>query len=323
MSRRFVNEIQDGETIEEVFVLADKQLRANRNGDTYLLADLRDKTGSLHGLLWNITEESVAHVNTGDYVKVRGKAQVYNGNLQVILTRVEVVEETTIDLQDFQQGSSQDIEEMLERLTRFLQSLEDPQLRALMESFLQDEILMDHLKNVPAGVKAHHAYLGGLLEHIVTLMEGADRLEGLYPSVNRDLLLVGVFLHDLGKVRELAYDGTFIYTDEGQLIGHLIIGIEMLNEKIQQLAEAGTAVDEEKILRIKHMIASHHGTYEFGSPKLPMTPEAILLHHLDNIDAKVNEFTGMIESDPNRQSHWTPFNPRMDRKLYKGMPTAE
>lgn len=323
MPRRFVNEIQDGETIEEVFVLADKQLRANRNGDTYLLADLRDKTGSLHGLLWNITEESVAHVNTGDYVKIRGKAQLYNGNLQVILTRVEGVDESAIDLQDFQQGSSQDIDEMFERLTRFLLSLQDPQLRGLMECFLQDEMLMDHLKNVPAGVKAHHAYLGGLLEHIVTLMEGADRLAGLYPSVNRDLLLVGVFMHDLGKVRELAYDGTFSYTDEGQLIGHLIIGIEILNEKTQELASAGTPMDEEKILRIKHMIASHHGTYEFGSPKLPMTPEAILLHHLDNIDAKVNEFTAMIESDPNRQSHWTPFNPRMDRKLFKGIPTPE
>ncbi|MCA8984281.1 MAG: HD domain-containing protein [Planctomycetaceae bacterium] len=323
MPRRFVNEITDGETIEETFVLADKQLRANRNGDTYLLADLRDKTGSLHGLLWNITEESVAHINAGDYVKIRGKAQLYNGNLQVILTRVEAVNETSIDLQDFQQGSSQDIDTMFARLRDFLQSLTDSQLRDLMQAFLDDEELVDHLRNVPAGVKAHHAYLGGLLEHIVTLMEGAERIVGLYPRVNRDLLLAGVFLHDLGKIRELAYDGTFVYTDEGQLIGHLIIGIELLNEKVQQLAALGTTVDEEKILRLKHMIASHHGSYEFGSPKLPMTPEAILLHHLDNIDAKVNEFITMIESDPNRQSHWTPFNPRMDRKLYKGSSLGE
>ncbi|MEZ5948231.1 MAG: OB-fold nucleic acid binding domain-containing protein [Planctomycetaceae bacterium] len=252
MPRRFVNEITDGETIEETFVLADKQLRANRNGDTYLLADLRDKTGSLHGLLWNITEESVAHINAGDYVKIRGKAQLYNGNLQVILTRVEAVNETSIDLQDFQQGSSQDIDTMFARLRDFLQSLTDSQLRDLMQAFLDDEELVDHLRNVPAGVKAHHAYLGGLLEHIVTLMEGAERIVGLYPRVNRDLLLAGVFLHDLGKIRELAYDGTFVYTDEGQLIGHLIIGIELLNEKVQQLALLGTTVDEEKILRLKH-----------------------------------------------------------------------
>ncbi|MFN3157895.1 MAG: 3'-5' exoribonuclease YhaM family protein [Rubinisphaera brasiliensis] len=323
MSRRFINEINDGELIEEIFVLADKQLRANRNGDTYLLADLRDKTGSLHGLLWNISEDSVAHINAGDYVKVKGKVQLYNGNLQIILTRIDAVNETQIDLNDFQAGSSQDVEKMFSRLTELLRSISDPQLRRLMEAFLDDETLMMHLKNVPAGVKAHHAYLGGLLEHVVNLMEAGDRICGLYPSVSRDLLLVGIFLHDLGKVRELTYDGTFAYTDEGQLIGHLIIGVELLNEKLNQLLSTGESVDEEKILRIKHLIASHHGTYEFGSPKLPMTPEAILLHHLDNIDAKVNEFTSMIESDPNRQSHWTPFNPRMDRKLFKGLVSQE
>lgn len=323
MSRRFINEINDGELIEEIFVLADKQLRANRNGDTYLLADLRDKTGSLHGLLWNISEDSVAHINAGDYVKVKGKVQLYNGNLQIILTRIDAVNETQIDLNDFQAGSSQDVEKMFSRLAELLRSISDPQLRRLMEAFLDDETLMTHLKNVPAGVKAHHAYLGGLLEHVVNLMEAGDRICGLYPSVSRDLLLVGIFLHDLGKVRELTYDGTFAYTDEGQLIGHLIIGVELLNEKLNQLLSTGESVDEEKILRIKHLIASHHGTYEFGSPKLPMTPEAILLHHLDNIDAKVNEFTSMIESDPNRQSHWTPFNPRMDRKLFKGLVSQE
>jgi len=323
MSRRFINEINDGELIEEVFVLADKQLRANRNGDTYLLADLRDKTGSLHGLLWNISEESVAHINAGDYIKIKGKAQLYNGNLQIILTRIDPVNESQVDLQDFQAGSSQDIEKMFERLQEMLRSIADPQLRRLMEAFLEDETLMTHLKNVPAGVKAHHAYLGGLLEHVVNLMEAGDRICGLYPSVDRDLLIVGIFMHDLGKVRELTYDGTFAYTDEGQLIGHLIIGIELLNEKLNQLLSTDEGVDEEKVLRIKHLIASHHGTYEFGSPKLPMTPEAILLHHLDNIDAKVNEFTAMIESDPNRQSHWTPFNPRMDRKLFKGLVTQE
>lgn len=323
MSRRFINEINDGELIEEIFVLADKQLRANRNGDTYLLADLRDKTGSLHGLLWNISEDSVAHINAGDYVKVKGKVQLYNGNLQIILTRIDAVNEAQIDLNDFQAGSSQDVEKMFSRLAELLRSISDPQLRRLMEAFLDDETLMTHLKNVPAGVKAHHAYLGGLLEHVVNLMEAGDRICGLYPSVSRDLLLVGIFLHDLGKVRELTYDGTFAYTDEGQLIGHLIIGVELLNEKLNQLLSTGESVDEEKILRIKHLIASHHGTYEFGSPKLPMTPEAILLHHLDNIDAKVNEFTSMIESDPNRQSHWTPFNPRMDRKLFKGLVSQE
>ncbi|MEZ6068376.1 MAG: HD domain-containing protein [Planctomycetaceae bacterium] len=141
----------------------------------------------------------------------------------------------------------------------------------------------------------------------------------MYPTVNRDLLLAGIFLHDLGKVRELAYDTTFLYTDEGQLIGHLIIGVEMLNEKVRETERIlEIEFPEESLLRLKHMILSHHGTYEYGSPRLPMTPEAIFLHHLDNLDAKVNEFNSLIESDPNSDSPWTPFNTNLGRKLFKG-----
>ncbi|HBN76834.1 MAG TPA: CMP-binding protein [Planctomycetaceae bacterium] len=323
MARRYINEIADGESIEETYVLADRQLRANRNGDMYLLADLRDKTGSLHGLLWNISEELVNHIQVGDYVTVKGKAQLYNGNLQMILSRIEVISEESVDITEFQAGTNQDVDQLFQKLTDVLGTLEDPSLRHLMQCYLADESIAAQLKQAPAGIKAHHAYLGGLLEHIVNLLAAADGIVGLYPSVNRDLLLAGVFLHDLGKIRELGYDGTFVYTDEGQLIGHLIIGIEILNEKLAEAAQTGVAVSEENVLRLKHMIASHHGAYEYGSPKLPMTPEAIVLHHLDNIDAKVNEFKALIESDPNRNSSWTPFNPRIDRKIFKGISESD
>ena len=319
MARQFINEISDGEPVEEIFVLADKQIRANRNGDGYLLADLRDKTGSLHGLLWNVNEELLSHIDTGDYVKVKGKAQLYNGNMQLIMTRIDTVDSSDLDPEDFQAGTNQDVEKLFEKLQGFLQGISDPSLRQLMQIYLADETLMENLRTAPAGIKAHHAYLGGLIEHIVNLLEAASRIVDLYPSINPDLLTAGIFLHDLGKVRELGYESTFVYTDEGQLIGHLIIGIEMLNEKIQQLTQQGDQVDEETVLRLKHMIASHHGSYEFGSPKLPMTPEAIALHHLDNLDAKVNEYAAIIEADPNKKSHWTPYNPRSNRKLFKGI----
>lgn len=319
MARQFIDEISDGEPVEEVFVLADKQIRANRNGDGYLLADLRDKTGSLHGLLWNVSEDLLSHINTGDYVKVKGKAQLYNGNMQLIMTRIDLVSQTDIDPEDFQAGTNQDVKKLFEKLQDFLQGISTPPLRKLMQVYLSDETLMENLRTAPAGTKAHHAYLGGLLEHIVNLLEVGSRIVDLYPSINPDLLTAGIFLHDLGKVRELGYESTFVYTDEGQLIGHLIIGIEMLNEKIQQLEGQGEQLDEETVLRLKHMIASHHGCYEFGSPKLPMTPEAIALHHLDNLDAKVNEYASIIDSDPNKKSHWTPYNPRTDRKLFKGI----
>ncbi len=322
MARQFINEISDGEAVEEVYALADKQIRANRNGDGYLLADLRDKTGSLHGLLWNVNEELLSHINAGDYVKVKGKAQLYNGNMQLIMTRIDVVNSSEIDPDDFQAGTNQDVDKLFEKLRSFLENVSDSELRKLMQIYLADEQLMENLRTAPAGIKAHHAYLGGLLEHIVNLLEAASRLVDLYPSINPDLLTAGIFLHDLGKVRELGYESSFVYTDEGQLIGHLIIGIEMLNEKIRQLQQQGDSIDEETVLRLKHMIASHHGSYEFGSPKLPMTPEAIALHHLDNLDAKVNEYTAIIEADPNKKSHWTPYNPRTDRKLFKGSSEA-
>jgi 3'-5' exoribonuclease len=319
MPRRFLNEFSDGESVEEVFLLTEKQLRANRNADLYLLASLRDKTGSISGLMWNVTEDSVRHVDAGDFVKVRGKVQLYQGALQMILTHIQQVPAETCDPGDFHPETSVDTERLQQRLRDILLSIEDPPLRSLMECFLIDEELMQQFASAPAGIKAHHAYHGGLIEHVVNILECAYRIADLYPQVNRDLLLAGVFLHDLGKVREMDYDSSFVYNDEGQLLGHMTIGVEMLSEKIRQVSElTGEPFPKETALRLKHMILSHHGQYEFGSSKLPMTPEAIALHHLDNLDAKVHEFARGIEEDPNHESHWTPFNQRLSRKLFKG-----
>ena len=152
----------------------------------------------------------------------------------------------------------------------------------------------------------------------------ARQIRDLYPAVNFDLLTVGIFLHDLGKTRELEYESTFSYSDEGQLIGHLVQGVEMLNEKVLLLeTSTGRPFPTEMLLRIKHMIVSHHGSYEYGSPKLPMTPEAIALHHLDNLDAKLNEFQSLIDSDPNSDSVWTPYNTNLQRKIFKGVPAED
>jgi 3'-5' exoribonuclease len=182
---------------------------------------------------------------------------------------------------------------------------------------MDDEFVHAFCK-APAGVRNHHAYVGGLLEHVVTMLDAADRIAPLYPELDRDLFLMGVFLHDIGKVRELSFDRAFAYTDEGQLVGHLVIGVEMLAAKVMRAAElTGEAFPEELLLRLKHLILSHHGTYEFGSPRLPMTPEAIALHYLDNFDAKLNTFTREIRQDANT-SAWTPYNQSLERRLFKG-----
>ncbi len=323
MSRTFVNELADGDAVEEVFLLADKQLRANRNADMYLLATLRDKTGVISGLMWNVTEERLQHVSSGDLVHVKGKVQLYQGSLQMILTRIDTAPSGNFDEDDFHAQPHTNVGPLLDRLKELMNTISCDRLRTLADCFMNDEPLVEALCGAPAGVRAHHAYQGGLIEHIVSMAEVADRLCGLYSQLNRDLLLLGVFMHDLGKVRELSWDPAMIYTDEGQLLGHMNIAIEILNEKLLEVRGlmGGTEIDTEDVLRLKHMILSHHGSLEHGSPRVPMTPEAMVLHQIDHLDAKLHEFTRSIEDDVNKQSAWTPYSPRMERKLFKGRGT--
>lgn len=319
--RCFVNELTDGEAIQEVYLVADKQLRANRNGNLYLQVDLTDRTGAINARQWNASETVFRSFDVGDFLLVKGKVQLFQGALQMILSGVERAdpEKLGLDLGDFLPHTKSDISDLFHRLRTILLKLSHPHLRALAECFFMDNDFVRDFCRAPAGIRNHHAYLGGLLEHVVALLEGAERLLPLYPEVDRDLLLMGIFLHDVGKVRELGYDRSFSYTDEGQLLGHLIIGVEMLNEKIVHVPDlTGEPFPREVLLRLKHMILAHHGTYEFGSPKLPMTPEAIALHYLDNFDAKVHSFTRDIREDKNQFSAWTPFNQSLQRKLFKG-----
>lgn len=321
MQRQTVNSLADGHIVDEVYLLADKQLRANRNAETYLLAQLRDGTGQVSGLLWNVREDVAASVNSGDLVRVRGRAQLYQGNLQVILTGISPARDEPYDAAEFLPTSNADTAQLLERLNAILRAIGDRSIRALATAFLDDVDLMNRLRRCPAGVRLHHAWHGGLLEHVVNVLETAERIADLYPSVNFDLLKIGIFLHDIGKVLELEYESTFSYTHEGQLIGHLVQGLELLNDRVRQIESAtGQPFPTETLLRIKHMILSHHGSYEYGSPKLPMTPEAIALHYLDNLDAKINEFQSLIDNDPNSDSIWTPYNANLQRKIFKGVP---
>lgn len=320
MPRTFVKDLADGDNVNEVFLLADKQLRANRNADTYLLATLRDKSGVISGLMWNVVESRLDHISTGDLVKVKGKVQLYQGGLQMIINFIDLAGEVGLDPEDFNSQPQSNVGPLLARLTELLGSIKNEKLRTLGSCFLSDKALVDDLCAAPAGVKAHHAYQGGLIEHVVSMAEVAERLCDHYPQLNRDLLLLGVLLHDLGKIRELSWDPALAYTDEGQLLGHMNIAVEILNEKIL-MARAelgGQEIDQEDVLRLKHMILSHHGTLEFGSPRVPMTPEAIVLHYIDNIDAKLHEYVRTIEDDLNKDSPWTPYSPRMERKLFKG-----
>jgi 3'-5' exoribonuclease len=312
--------LTDGEAIDEVYLVADKQLRANRKGDLFLQLDLRDRTGGISDRFWNATEQQFRSFDEGDFLRIKGKVQLFQGSLQIIFTHFERVLREQVDLHEFLPRCQQDIGQLFSRMRSLLLKVGNPHLRALVECFLMDEPLMDGYRQAPAGVRNHHAYLGGLLEHVVTMLDGADRLAPLYPDLNRDLLLVGIFLHDIGKIRELSYDRAFGYTDEGQLVGHIDLGVEILNDKVMRVPDlTGEPFPTELLLRLKHMIVSHHGSYEFGSPRLPMTPEAIALHYLDNLDAKIHSFTRDIRDDVGGTSAWTPYNQNTQRRLFKGL----
>lgn len=321
MSRRYVNQLSHGDSVDEAFLVADKQLRANRQGNLYLQLELRDKTGSVGARLWNATEELARTFEPGDYLLVRGKTQIFQGSLQIILTHIDVIDPSRVEPEDFLPQSSQNVAKLFNRLRDVLLGMHDPHLRALVECFLIDEEFVAKFTAAPAGIKNHHAYQGGLLEHVVTMLNVADRVLEFYPEVDRDLLLTGVFLHDVGKIEELSYDRAFAYTDEGQLVGHLVMGVEMLRDKVERTSDlTGEPFPRELLLRLKHMIVSHHGTLEYGSPKLPMTLEAVALHYLDNLDAKIHTFGREIRDDPVRDSTWTPFQQSLGRRLFKGTP---
>ncbi|RUL87745.1 HD domain-containing protein [Tautonia sociabilis] len=319
MTRRYVKQLANGEAVDEVFLVAEKQLRSNRQGQLYLHLDLRDRSGTIGARLWNATEEQARSFDAGDYLRARGKVQIFQGAAQLILSQIEPTSAEGLDPGEFLPRAARGAAEMTARLRQLLMGVSDPHLRALAECFLIDDEFLSKFTAAPAGVRVHHAYQGGLLEHVLTLLEVADRIAPLYPDLNRDLLMLGIFLHDAGKIQELDYHRAFGYTDQGQLVGHIVLGGELLAEKVKRTADlTGEPFPEETLLRLKHMIVSHHGPAEFGSPKPPMTPEAIALHYLDNLDAKVHAFSRQIREDPAAGSTWTSFDPNLGRRLFKG-----
>ena len=317
MARRYINQLAEGETVNQIFLVADKQVRANRSGNLYLQLRLADKSGSLTGMLWNANEKISGKFEAGDYLTIEGTTQFYNGAMQLIITSIENVDANFVREEDFVQLTSEAVAELRRELSELLESIQDADILRLAETFQADQNLMDEFCRAPAGIKNHHAYHGGLLSHVVSMLKLAKLVGQHYPQVDQDLLLMGTFLHDIGKVRELSFDRELAYTDAGQLIGHIQIGAEILQAKIDQLQAEGKPFPEEKGLRLKHMILSHHGEPEFGAVKVPMTLEAIALHYLDNLDSKLASAYDIITQDVN-EGNWTVYQPNAGRKYFKG-----
>ena len=318
--RRYINQLKENEKTSEIYVVSEKQLRPNKKGNLYLQFNLSDRTGTICGFRWDVTDASAYDFESGDYVRAEGTTQRFQGTLQFIATRLTKVDAGTVDPAEFVRIQSVDVPKAQNRLRELLRSITDPCLRNLADCFSIDDTFIDQFSKTPAGIKLHHAYPGGLLEHSLQMMETAVRIADLYPVLNRDLLLMGAFLHDIGKTKELAFGNEMYYTDQGQLLGHPYLGLEILSEKIAEAEKlAGEPFDTETAMLLKHMLLSHHGSYENQCAKLPMSLEAMTLHFIDSIDSKIAEFRRYILDDPNVGSLWTNYIPGIERKLYKGM----
>lgn len=319
MPRIAINQLSDNQSLEQAFQAVDKQLRVNRQGGKYVLLKLADRTGTISAMLWNADERVFGTFERGDYVHCRGRTQIHNGNLQIIVSEIQPLSSDEVDPADFERFDSALAGRLLQRLEELLLGLRNVHLRRLGQAYLDDSHFIARLQTAAAAVSNHHAYPGGLLQHTIDLMELAQWVGPRYQAIDPELLLFGAFLHDLGKLEELSGGSEATYTDRGQLVGHLVIGVQMLDEKIKEVESGGDAEPFPISLRLQleHLIVSHHGLLEYGSPRVPQTLEAIALHHLDNLDAKLAAATAIIEADVSGDENWTNYHPAMGRKLWK------
>lgn len=314
MKKTFVTDIQERDVIESPFLIRAKIVGMAKNGRPYMTLKLMDCTGEVEGRVWDRVDELSARFDKDDFVQVSGKASVYMGKMQLVVQDLDKIEETEIELSDFLPVSARPVAEMVSELTTIVEGLADTALSDLMHAFLADKDFMAGYTRAPAAKAMHHVYLGGLLEHSLAVAALANDISQRYPDLNRDLLVVGALLHDVGKVAELRYQRSFEYTDAGKLLGHIMIGVELVEDKLRSLQE----FPQELAIHLKHLLLSHHGQYEYGSPKRPKTMEAVILNFLDDLDSKINGVRTHIDREPDSESSWTQYHRLYDRYFFKG-----
>ena len=301
-----------------VYLVQESNFKQTRNGKYFIQLTLRDRTGAIRAVRWEATAELFESFASGDLMRVDGRVEEFQGQLQVVVDGLERVPPEEIEEGAYLPVSERSPEEMEKELLGAVASLGDPHLKALLVAFLDDPEIRSGFLRCPAGKTVHHAYLGGLAEHVLSIIGAARSIAKNYPSLNLDILIAAAILHDIGKIRELAYARGFGYTDEGQLIGHIAIGLLLLAEK----AAAVPDFPRELLLHLQHIIVSHHGAAEYGAVKPPMTAEAIAFHYLDNLDAKlamVDDLKKDLESaekETERERRWTDFKPALGRKIF-------
>jgi len=301
----------ENKIITSSFVVTTKQVKPKKSGEPYLALTLADRCGQIEAKMWDNVEDALDAFEQEDFLKVKGLLNRYKNRFQITIHKLRRLSDSEVDFADYLPKTTKDVDQLWQTLGDFVNSFQDANLRALVQAFMADPEIAAGYRNAPAAKTLHHAYIGGLLDHVVSLFRSCDLVCRNYPQINRDLLLTGAFLHDIGKIHELTYMRSFSYTTRGQLLGHMIIELEMLQAKLAQIPHFPP---EMKTL-LEHLIISHHGEYEFGSPKLPMFPEALMLHYLDDLDSKMESMRAHFEREAASESTWTTYNPSLGRTL--------
>ena len=309
----YASGLEANQVVTTTFLVKVKEVRSKKSGEPYLSLILGDKSGNLDAKMWENVENVESTFSKDDFVKIKGLVQVYRNKKQLTIHRLRRCQETEIEFGDYFPKTSKNIDAMFSELYSLAKSVENTYLNQLLVNLLNDSEFAVRFKEAPAAKSLHHAWLGGLLEHTLSLCKLCKLMAQHYPEVDLDLLMTGAIIHDIGKIEELEYNRNFNYSTKGQLLGHMIIELDLVNQKISEIQEFPLQL---KTL-VQHLIVSHHGEYEFGSPKLPMFPEALLLHCLDNLDSKLASMLSLIGNDEGIDENWTPYNSMFGRPLFK------
>ncbi len=314
-----VADLRKGDKVADaIFLVETANFKQTRNQKYFIQMSLRDSSGIIKAIRWEATSKLYESFGVDDFLQVNGRVEEFQGQLQLIVDGFERVESNDVDFTKFLPASEFDLDELEKELDQAVAEVHDPQIRELLRRIVESPEIRAGLRRCPAGKALHHAYLGGLLEHICSLLRASRSIAELYTELNRDLLYAGAILHDIGKVRELSYTSNFRYTDSGQLLGHIGLGLVLVNDMAREVPH----FPKDKLLQIQHIVASHHGIPEYGALKLPMTAEAIAFHYLDNLDAKMATVRAVEKELPRDEdrggnlSKWSDFKPHLNRKLY-------
>lgn len=320
---QFIKDLRDKDSVSSPFLVKYSALSVGKTGRPFLNLILQDKTGEIEAKVWDDVNKYAGHAIRDAFLKIEGRCQLFQGRRQIVVKTLQALREDEVEVREYIMESKLDGDKLYDQIRKFIDSMKDVHYKALAEAvLLEDEDVMERLKRAPAAKTVHHAYRGGLIEHIVSVTTILDFLADHYaPYVDRDLMFLGGFFHDICKIYELSYDGVTDYTDEGKLIGHLVMGIELMDRKARELESQpgrlpSDVFPKDKLMLLKHVLLAHHGEYEYGSPKRPKCLEALIVHYADDLDSKVNSIRLFIEGDESL-GRWTGLSKQFNRFFFK------